>query len=408
MKTAARGQDPPGIRAAMHPGWAAPLRVAPGANSSAIPLSPLLAGSAPHRSRCPGGLVHALLGESIRRRRSSKDNGRPRKVKPRRVALPAWKPGARRRRALKWPSWKPNWGWRPDWERKWKWKPGGERKMKRKRKPPRGDLKWRPGTPALFLILAAIGLGSGYIVSTTWLFPSPEPPPAPQGVPDLRGSPLVGALALLADSGLTAGRVDSIRHPLAPAGSVIGQSPLPGRTALPGAEVRVTMSMGPEIRSVPDVTRLHGERAAATLEAGGFLVQVDTVESQSPAGRIVAIEPPPGTETTMPGSVLLQVSQGPPTFPMPSLLGFGELEARSLLAALGLTVSEIDRRYSIMNVNRVFGQNPAPNADVGAGTRVRLIVGQSMGWTLYEPSSGVLPGHSERSRGARGGRRGEN
>ncbi|MXW17843.1 MAG: PASTA domain-containing protein [Gemmatimonadetes bacterium] len=318
------------------------------------------------------------IGESIRRRRSSKDNGRPRREKPRRVALPAWKLTR---------------GWRPN------------REGKRERQPRLGDLKRRPGTPVLALILAAIGLGSGYFVSTTWLFPSPEPPPAPQGVPDLRGSPLAGAMALLADSGLTAGRVDSIRHPLAPAGSVIGQNPLPGRTALPGAEVHVTMSMGPEIRSVPDVTRLRGERAAATLEAGGFLVQVDTVESQAPAGRIVAIDPPPGTETTMPGSVRLQVSQGPPTFPMPSLLGFGELEARSLLAALGLTVSEIDRRYSILNVNRVFGQNPAPSANVGAGTRVRLIVGQSMGWTLYEPSSGAFPAHSEHSRTVPGSRR---
>ncbi len=238
------------------------------------------------------------------------------------------------------------------------------------------------------LILVGTGLGIGYGASTLWLFPSPAPPAALQGVPELRGTSMAGALALLADSGLTVGWVDSIRHPAAAAGSVIGQSPLPGRTALPGAEVRLTMSTGPEIRSVPDVTRLRGTRAVATLEAGGFLVQVDTVESDSPAGRIVAIDPPPGTETAMPGSVRLQVSLGPPTFPMPNLLGFGENEARSLLDALGLSVTEVDRRYSILNVNRVFGQNPEPNTDVRSGTRVRLIVGRSMGWTLYEPLAG--------------------
>lgn len=210
----------------------------------------------------------------------------------------------------------------------------------------------------------------------------------------MRGGPVAAAMALLADSGLTAGRVDSIRHPVAPAGLVLGQDPLPGRTALPGAEVRVTMSIGPEIRSVPDVTRLRGARAVATLEAGGFVVQVDTVRSDRPAGRIVEIDPPPGTETTMPGSVRLAVSRGPPTFPMPNLLGYGENEARSFLSALGLTVMEIDRRYSILNVNRVFGQNPEPNANVGVGTRVRLIVGQSMGWTPYEPLSGTFSGSS--------------
>lgn len=316
------------------------------------------------------------LGGSIRRRRPSKGRERPRAEKPRRVALPAWKLGARHPGGSKGRRWRPNWNWRPVWEGKGKWKPR------------LGDFKRRPGAVLAGLILAGTGLGIGYAVSTTWFFPPPAPPPALQGVPELRGSYIGGALALLADSGLSVGRVDSIRHPAAPAGAIIGQDPLPGRTALAGAEVRVTMSMGPEVRSVPDVTRLSGGRAAATLEAGGFVVLVDTVESDSPTGQIVAVDPPPGTETAMPGFVLLQVSRGPPTFPMPSLLGYGEFEARSLLAALGMTVTEVDRRYSILNVNRVFGQNPVPNADVRLGTQVRLIVGQSMGWTIYDPEGG--------------------
>ena len=57
---AARGQEPPGIRAAMHPRWTASLCVAPRANSAAIHLSSRLASPAPHRSRCSGGLIHGL------------------------------------------------------------------------------------------------------------------------------------------------------------------------------------------------------------------------------------------------------------------------------------------------------------------------------------------------------------
>lgn len=337
------------------------------------------------------------LGGSIRRRRTAKDKGaEPRESKPRRVALPAWKLGARHRRALKWRGWKPKWSWKPkgDGEARGDGRPDREGKWK----PRVGDWKRRPGKLLIVLVTAATGLGTGYAVSTIWLFPSPEGPPDLQGVPDLRGSSIGGALAMLADSSLAAGRVDTIRHPVAPAGTVIGQDPLPGRTALPGAEVRVTISAGPEIRLVPDVTRLRGARAAATLEAGGFNVQIDTVRADLPAGRIIAIDPPPGTETTMPGWVRLQVSRGPPTFPMPSLLGYGETQARSLLAALGLTVSAVDRRYSLLNVNRVFGQHPEPNTSVATGAQVRLIVGQSMGWILYEPQSALLPTGSGRSR----------
>lgn len=222
------------------------------------------------------------------------------------------------------------------------------------------------------------GFGTGYLVSNIFVFPSPAPPPGLQGVPNLRGIAVEQALALLADSGLAAGRVDSVRHPLAPAGLVIGQSPLPGRTALPGAEIRLTMSLGPEIRSVPDVTRLRGLRAATALEAGGFVVQMDTIESDMPAGRVVTIDPSPGTRVTMPGNVRLVVSHGPPTFPMPELTGFGEDAARSLLNALGLVLTTIDKRYSILNVNRVFGQYPAPYTDVRTGTAVQLIVGEDV------------------------------
>ena len=82
----ARGKNPPGIRAAMHPRWSLrstvsrckdnvtlcqsqytfggsrdSLCVAPRANSPATALSSRLASPAPHRSRCSDGFVHGLL-----------------------------------------------------------------------------------------------------------------------------------------------------------------------------------------------------------------------------------------------------------------------------------------------------------------------------------------------------------
>ena len=228
------------------------------------------------------------------------------------------------------------------------------------------------------LIIAVAGLAAGYMVSTIGFFPPPEPPPALQGVPELWGQPMESAMALLADSGLAVGRVDSVRHPMVPAGVVIGQSPLPGGTALPSAPVRVTVSQGPEMRSVPDVTRLRGGRAAVLLESGGFVVQVDTVESDAPAGRVIAIDPVPGSELALPGSVHLEVSLGPPTLPMPDLSGVTRWEVWGVLDSLGLILSGVELRYSILNVDLVFGQYPEPNMPVEQGTAVRVIVGEEM------------------------------
>ncbi len=230
----------------------------------------------------------------------------------------------------------------------------------------------------LVLLVVAVGFGSGYRVATGLFFPAPEPPPALQGVPDIRGGSAESAIRMLSGLGLVVDRVDSVRHPTADRGTVIGQTPLPGRTALPGARVRVTVSSGPEVRPVLDVTRLRGSRAAEVLSAGGFTVQVDTVDSDMPRGRVIGIEPKPGTELALPGVVRVRVSRGPPTFLMPDLTGVDEREALALLDSLGLVLSEMERRYSLRNVGAVFGQVPEPLSLVEKGTAVRLVVGEEV------------------------------
>ena len=222
------------------------------------------------------------------------------------------------------------------------------------------------------------GVGLGYLVATTVFFPPPEPPPALQGVPDLRGATFEEATRVLSDSGLVLARVDSVRHPHVDSGVVLGQRPLPGPTALPEAEVRITVSMGPEVRPVPDVTRMRGDRASLVLTASGFAVSVDTVDSRAPAGRVVSLEPAAETRVPLPGHVLLRVSRGPPPFPMPNVIGLDEEDARRTLTALGLLISEVETRLSLRNPGEVLDQSPLPDSIVELGSAVRLTVGQSL------------------------------
>ena len=239
-----------------------------------------------------------------------------------------------------------------------------------------GRLSLHPVLAAL--LLAGTGLGLGYLIAIAFLFPAGEQSVELQAVPDIRGEPLELALATVIDSGLVIGHVDSVRHPRAEAGLVLGQSPLPGLTALVQAPVRITVSSGPEMRAVPDLTRLAGDRAAELLDAGGFVVRVDTADSRTPAGRVLGIDPAPGTEIRIPGDVRLVVSRGPPTFPMPQLAGMTQGEAYAVLRSLGLELGEVDRRYSLLNVRVVFGQDPEPRVPVAEGTAVRLIVGREV------------------------------
>lgn len=251
----------------------------------------------------------------------------------------------------------------------------------------------RAGRPALHSAFAALlvtgaGLGLGYLIAVVLIFPAGEQRVELQAVPDLRGEPVGLALATVMDSGLVVGQVDSVRHPRVVAGLVIGQSPLPGLTARAQAPVRITVSSGPEMRAIPDLTRLDGNRAAELLDAGGFVVTVDTADSRTAAGRVLAIDPAPGSEIRIPGDVRLVVSRGPPTFLMPQLAGMTQGEAYAVLRSLGLVLGEIDRRYSLLNVSRVFGQHPEPYVSVAEGTAVNLVVGREVRPARLLPGGG--------------------
>jgi serine/threonine-protein kinase len=213
--------------------------------------------------------------------------------------------------------------------------------------------------------------------STRVLFPAPPPPGDLREVPDLTGMEPDGAGIMLRTAGLTPGRVDSVRHPTVSEGLVLGQSPLPGQLAQAGDSVRVTVSLGPEVRPVPDVLRLRGERALMVLEATGFSVAVDSAEGDAPAGTVVGIEPPPETEIALPAEILLTVSLGPPRVEMPLLLGLMEEEALALLDSLGLVVSEVETRFRFgMDQGRVVEQQPEAETIVEQGSAVRLVVGR--------------------------------
>ena len=232
-------------------------------------------------------------------------------------------------------------------------------------------------TVLLVVVVLLTGFGAGYLVATEVFFPAPPAPAELSEVPDVRGMASEEAAQSLDAIGLVVGATFSVGHPTAPIGSVLGQSPLPGQGALAGGEVELTLSAGPEVRPVPDVTRLRGDRAATVLAASGFTVLVDSVESDEPAGRVTEILPEPGTELALPGEVRLAVSLGPPPFEMPNLVGMPEVEALAMLDSLGLVISDITTRLSLRDDGSVIEQEPEAAIMVELGSAVRLVVGES-------------------------------
>jgi serine/threonine-protein kinase len=221
-----------------------------------------------------------------------------------------------------------------------------------------------------------VGVAVGWLVATRVLFPPPPPPGDLYAVPDLYGFDLDEAAGLVEDAGLTLGLVESFRHPSVDSGRVVGQDPLPGQLATPGRAVRLSVSLGVDRRTIPEVSHLRGDRALQRLEGAGFVVVLDSAQSSDPRGRVLSVDPAEGTTVDAPGEVHLLVSIGPPQVAMPSLLGVAEAVARDTLAALGFTVELAEAFGFEEEEGRVVGQDPPQDRMLDRGSGVRIVIGR--------------------------------
>ena len=230
------------------------------------------------------------------------------------------------------------------------------------------------------LMLTLLGWFGGYLITTQFIFPPPSPPGDFFEVPDIRGGGLATARERLTGAGLVLGEIDSLLHPSVPEALIIGQSPLPGQVLRPESQVRVTVSLGPQLRSVPDVLGLTEDRAQIVLESSGFIVSMDTAEADLPRGSVLEVFPPPDTIIPLPAEVLMIVSTGPALVAMPLVLGLDREEALVLLDSLGLVVSEIAEVFRFgRDQGVVVEQEPASEIELERGAEVRLKVGMSGG-----------------------------
>ncbi|GAA1330112.1 Stk1 family PASTA domain-containing Ser/Thr kinase [Streptomyces sanglieri] len=115
---------------------------------------------------------------------------------------------------------------------------------------------------------------------------------APVDVPDVTGLSVQDATAALAEEGLKAEALPGRVHSPEDAGDIARQSPGEGAEAAEGDTIELTVSDGPRMIDVPDVTGKDVDEATSELKDAGFDVKVDrpflsfsdTIASQSVDG----------------------------------------------------------------------------------------------------------------------------
>ena len=162
------------------------------------------------------------------------------------------------------------------------------------------------------------------------------------------------------------------------AGYVYKQSPVAGRTVREGQSVTLTVSLGIQYVTVPDVTNYLQADAEQQLKNLGVSVLVtQAVEPTVASGSVIRTDPAAGSQVAAGSTVVVYVSrpQVSTTAKVPSLVGLSSVnDARTLLVQNKLGLGSTTEQYSDKPAGTIIAQNPAAGSTVKVNSRVSVTV----------------------------------
>ncbi len=168
-------------------------------------------------------------------------------------------------------------------------------------------------------------------------------------VPDLTNMTYEEAEAELTELGLEIEMGNEVFSDEYDEGKIVSQSPKADMKVKKGKVIRVNISKGSGVETVPSVIGQTTEQARATLEAKGFtLGSVTEEESDSAEGTVIRQSPDAGTEaeSSQAVSIVIAKERTVKEITMPGLLGKSLDAAKAEIEAAGLKVGNVTYGYS--------------------------------------------------------------
>jgi len=165
----------------------------------------------------------------------------------------------------------------------------------------------------------------------------------------------------------------------APVGFILSQEPEAGETVKEGREIKLVMSMGPEMVAVPDLVGKTFRQADLTLKGDGldFGSLVYQHSDDFEEGEIISQSPRAGNKVSKGTLVDLVVSKGPEPKEtvMPNLVGLRYESALEELRSRKMEASGVTEEPStVYPAGYVISQTPSAGSPVMEGTVVSLKV----------------------------------
>lgn len=165
-----------------------------------------------------------------------------------------------------------------------------------------------------------------------------------------------------------------------PANQIVDQTPK-NRKVKSGATIKLKVSKGPEVVTVPVVANYDATKAKAVLENEGFVVVSVQENSEEVAENcVIRTEPAGGSNMPSGTEIKMYVSAGVPTeyIEIPDVKGCSLEEAKKLIEQRGFTVGNITEVNSEAAMKGyIVAQSPTAgsNKTAGKGTAINLSVG---------------------------------
>lgn len=204
-------------------------------------------------------------------------------------------------------------------------------------------------------------------------------------VPDVTKLSLQDAAEALGDVGLRAEVSSERSHPQVPKDHVISQDPEAGSTVKKTREVKLEISLGPQLAEVPNVVGQHVREAGIRLSNAGFNVpQEPEYVFNTEVSENVVIKQVPEAHSMQPRGkeITLVVSRGPqPEYiSMPDLVGLSLGEAEKELDEARLELGAVTHEQSEEYFSgQVINQDVKPGSSILQGHTVNIVVSRGPG-----------------------------
>ncbi len=198
-------------------------------------------------------------------------------------------------------------------------------------------------------------------------------------IPNIIGKDIDEALKILQPLQLPLKLDDYEYNELVPVGNIISQYPYPGTNAKKGSPVKIVISKGSPLISVPNLIGESALSAEVKIRGAGLKVGNHSYiyGEQSTKDKIIGQDPLPMTGVKKDHQVNLLINTGPleKKIIMPDLSNSTLTEAQEILNKIGIKIISIDRRKSTEKPEgMILEQNPKPGNFIQPETQVVLVV----------------------------------